>query len=140
DEVRAVLPEVFEAMANETDDKQPRGRGDRGGGDDHEGEGHTDLDRDDPYTSIPDSEADVDRRYHRQTERVDDRAVQPPEHQRRGSLDDTDADAREHRRPIPSGHRGSRRGDDHPAHRGSTLRSRHVDRNSAITARPYPRQ
>src|SRR3954466_7125097 len=90
-EVSAVLPEVFEAMADEADDQQPRGRGDRGGGHDHEGEGHAALDGDDPHASVSDGEADVDRRYHRQTERVDGRAVQPPEHQRRGGLDDADA-------------------------------------------------
>jgi hypothetical protein len=52
-----------------------------GGGHDDEGEGHAALDGDDLRASVGDGEADVDGGDHDEPERVDRRAVQPPDEQ-----------------------------------------------------------
>ena len=68
--------------------------------DENEGERHAALDSDDPHASVGHREPDIDRRDDRQAERVDRRAVEPPEDERRGGLDDADADAPADRRTV----------------------------------------
>src|SRR5215207_11744181 len=71
-ELSAVLPEVFQAMTGEADDKQPRCAGDRRGGDDDESAGDAGFDSDDlPSPIAADCETDVDGGDHRQSDRVD---------------------------------------------------------------------
>src|SRR6185312_4299441 len=53
DEVGAVLPEIFEAVADEADDEEPWRAGDCGGGDHHEAECHAALDGEDVKATVP---------------------------------------------------------------------------------------
>src|SRR5438105_1401429 len=67
----AVLPEVFETVASETDDDQPRCARDRRGGDDDEDGGDAAFDGENGSASVGDRETDVDRGDQNQPERVD---------------------------------------------------------------------
>jgi hypothetical protein len=96
----AVLPEVLEAVADEAGDQQPRSAGDCGGTYENEGERHAALDGDDLHASVGHRESDIDRGDGHQAERVDGRAVEPPEDERRGGLDDADGDAPDDRRTV----------------------------------------
>src|SRR5919109_5192288 len=101
DELTAVLPEVFEAVAGETDDEQPRCVCDRRGGDDDEHAGDTGFDGEDGSASVGDREADVDRGDHDEPERVDGRGVEPPERERCGRLRNSDDQSPDDRSAQP---------------------------------------
>jgi hypothetical protein len=70
--------------------------GHRDGGHDDEGKRHAALDGDDLRPSVGDGEADVDGRDHGEPERVDRRALEPPEDQRRGGRQQPDDDPPRH--------------------------------------------
>src|SRR5947199_7834529 len=62
DEVRAVLPQILQAVAGQPEHEQPGRSGDAHCGDDDEERGHAALDGDDVAASIGHAEPDVDGR------------------------------------------------------------------------------
>src|SRR5258705_6750848 len=71
DEVRAVLPQILQAVAGQPEHEQPCRFGDTHRGHDYENSGHAALDGDDFPASIGHAEPDVDRRDEDEPERVD---------------------------------------------------------------------
>ena len=85
------------AVARQPGDQQPRRPGHRCGGNDDERERHAALDHDDLGPAVGYGEADVDGGDRDQPERVDGRAVEPPEQQRRRRLKRADDNPPEQR-------------------------------------------
>src|SRR5437764_5242076 len=134
-ELSAVLPEVFEAVAGETDDEQPRCVCDRRGGDDDEHAGDTGFDGEDCSASVGDCETDVDRGDQREPERVDGCGIEPPERKRCGRLRDTDGESPHNRCSQPRADRLCKSRDAH----GRVGAMRRSDRMAGCRARTWSR-
>src|SRR6185312_12725166 len=82
DEVRAVLPQILQAVAGQPEHEQPCRSADTHRGHDDEASGHAALDGDDVAAAIGHAEPDVDRGDEGESERVDGLGLQPPEAER----------------------------------------------------------
>src|ERR1700749_1939438 len=82
DEVRAVLPQILQAVAGQPEHEQPGRSADTHRGHDHEESGHAALDGDDVAAAIGHTEPDIDRGDEGEPERVDGSGLQPPEGER----------------------------------------------------------
>src|SRR6266480_5774105 len=76
DEVRAVLPQILQAVAGQPEHEQPCRSADTHRGHDHEESGHAALDGDDVAASIGHAEPDVDGGDEGKPERVDGPGLQ----------------------------------------------------------------
>ena len=99
DEVSAVLPEILQPMADESDYEEPGRSGDCRGCHDNEGEGDAAFDTDDLPSAIGNRETDVYRGDRNQSQGIHGRAVKPPKRQWRCRLNDSDSHPPRDRRP-----------------------------------------
>jgi hypothetical protein len=95
DELRAVLPQILEAVAHEPDHDQPRVRSHRCCCADHEGEGNRDFDSDHLSPSVAHRKPDINRGDHGQGHTPDVHCIQPPQSGRGERLKDSDTNAPE---------------------------------------------
>src|SRR5690242_21958740 len=82
DEVRAVLPQILQAVTGQAEHEQPGRSGDTHCGGDYDKCGHAALDGDDVAAAIGHAEPDVDGRDEGKPERVDGPGLHPPEGER----------------------------------------------------------
>jgi hypothetical protein len=118
-----VLPEIFEAVAEEARNEQPRRAGDSRRGDNDEDGRDAALDGEDIPPPIGDSEADVHRRDQHQADGVDGRRVKPPEGEWRRGLGGAGDEPADDRRAPSEMSRLSKRSDGQDDAFGATRRT-----------------
>jgi len=88
----AVLPKVLEPMPEQPDHEEPHGSRDGGGGKHDKDARDRTFDSNDARSTVGHGEADVDGRDQCHSKRVDDRRIEPPEAERRSSLEYAESD------------------------------------------------